>query len=151
MSRRSFVTNDPAPFAITPIRSRPERIGLFLDGIRFAAMSKKTVPQLDPTATASGLALSILVAIGGVLLGFPAIAGLAGVLAGGYLAGRLARRDGLFHGAIVGALTIVVASIAASSGNAEVTNILADTLSIVVSDVLLLGFSSLGGWLATRS
>ena len=114
-------------------------------------MDRKTVPELDPTATASGLALSILVAIGGVLLHFPAIAGLVGVLGGGYLAGRLARRDGLFHGAIVGALTIVVASIAASAGNAEVTNILGDTLSIVVSDVLLLGLSSFGGWLATRS
>jgi len=114
-------------------------------------MNRKTVPELDPTATASGLALSILVAIGGILLGFPAIAGLVGVLAGGYLAGRLAHRDGLFHGAIVGALTIVVASIAASAGNAQVTNILADTLSIVVSDVLLLGLSSFGGWLATRS
>ena len=114
-------------------------------------MNKKTVPELDPTATASGLALSIAVAMGTIWLGFPAIASLAGVFAGGYLAGRLARRDGLFHGAIVGALTIVVASIAASAGNAQVTNILADTLSIVVSDVLLLGLSSLGGWLATRS
>ncbi len=110
-------------------------------------MNKKTVPELDPTATASGLALSIVVALGSVLLGFPAIAGLAG----GYLAGRMARRDGLFHGAIVGALTIVAASIAASAGNAQVTNVLADTLSIVVSDVLLLGLSSFGGWLATRS
>ncbi len=62
-----------------------------------------------------------------------------------------ARRDGLFHGAIIGALTIVVVSIAASAGNAQVTNLLADTLSIIVSDVLLLGLSSLGGWLATRS
>ena len=114
-------------------------------------MNKKTVPELDPAATASGVALSILVAIAGVLLGFPAIAGLVGVFAGGYLAGRLAHRDGLFHGAINGALTIVVASIAASAGNAQVANVIADTLSIVVSDVLLLGLSSLGGWLATRS
>jgi uncharacterized membrane protein AbrB (regulator of aidB expression) len=114
-------------------------------------MNKKTVPELDPAATASGLALSIMVSLGSVLLDFSPIAALAGVLAGGYLAGRLARRDGLFHGAIVGALTIVVASIAASAGTAQVANILADTLSIIVSDVLLLGLASLGGWLATRS
>lgn len=122
-----------------------------MDRLRSALMQRKTVPELDATATASGLALSILVAFAAILLGFPAIGGLVGVLAGGYLAGRLARRAGLFHGAIVGALTIVVASIAASAGNAEVTNILADTLSIVVSDVLLLGLASFGGWLATRS
>ena len=114
-------------------------------------MQRKVVPELDPVATGLGVALSVLVAIGGIFLGFPAIAGLCGALAGGYLAGRLARRDGLFHGAIVGALTIVVASIAASAGEPQVSNILADTLTIVVSDVLLLGLSSLGGWLATRS
>ena len=114
-------------------------------------MNRNTVPTLDPVATGLGVALSVLVAIGGIFLGFPAIAALAGVLAGGYLAGRAARRDGLFHGAIVGALVIVVASIAASAGEPQVANILADTLTILVSDVLLLGLSSLGGWLATRS
>jgi uncharacterized membrane protein AbrB (regulator of aidB expression) len=114
-------------------------------------MRKNVVPELDPVATAVGVALSVLVAIGGIFLGFPAIAALGGVFAGGYLAGRIARRDGLFHGAIVGALTIVVASIAASAGQPQVSNILADTLTIIVSDVLLLGLSSVGGWLATRS
>lgn len=114
-------------------------------------MQQKVVPELDPVATGLGVALSVLVAIGGIFLGFAAIAGLVGVFAGGYLAGRLARRDGLFHGAIVGALTIVVASIAASAGEPRVSDILADTLTIIVSDVLLLGLSSLGGWLATRS
>jgi uncharacterized membrane protein AbrB (regulator of aidB expression) len=114
-------------------------------------MNRNTVPTLDPVATGSGVALSVLVAIGGIFLGFPAIAGLIGVLAGGYLAGRIARRDGLFHGGIVGALTIVAASIAASAGEPQVSNILADTLTIIVSDVLLLGLSSLGGWLATRT
>lgn len=119
--------------------------------VRFAMMQKKVVPELDPVATGLGVALSVLVAIGGIFLGFPAIAALCGALAGGYLAGRLARRDGLFHGAIVGALTIVTASIAASAGEPQVSSILADTLTIVVSDLLLLGLSSIGGWLATRS
>jgi uncharacterized membrane protein AbrB (regulator of aidB expression) len=114
-------------------------------------MTQRTVPEVDPVATASGLALSIVVAIAGVFLGFPAIPGLCGVAAGGYVAGRVARRDGLFHGAIVAALAIVLISAAASAGNANVSNILADTLSIVVSDVLLLLFGSAGGWLATRS
>ena len=151
MSRRSFVTT------IRHLsRSRRSALGLsgsvsFWTTYASAQVNRKTVPELDPTATASGLALSIVVAIAVILLGFPAIAALVGVFAGAYLAGRVARRDGLFHGAIVGALTIVVASIAASAGNTQVTNILADTLSIVVSDVLLLGLSSFGGWLATRS
>lgn len=114
-------------------------------------MTQRTMPEVDPVATASGLLLSILVAIGGIFLGIPAIAAIAGVAAGGYLAGRLARRDGLFHGAIVGVLAIIAASFAASAGNSNVTDVLVDTLTIVVSDVLLLGSGSFGGWLATRS
>jgi len=102
-------------------------------------------------AVIAGLALSVVVAILAIFLGFPAIGALAGVAAGGYAAGRMAGRDGLYHGAIVGMLAIIVASIAASAGNENVTNVLADTLSIVAIDVLILSFSSVGGWLSTRS
>jgi uncharacterized membrane protein AbrB (regulator of aidB expression) len=109
------------------------------------------MPELDARAVAAGLALSILVAILAIFLGFPAIGALGGVALGGYVAGRMAGRDGLYHGAIVGMLAIIAASIAASAGTASVTNVLADTLSIIVSDVLILSFSSVGGWLSTRS
>jgi len=109
------------------------------------------MPELDMRAVLAGLALSVVVAIAAIFLGFPVIGALVGVAAGGYTAGQLAGRDGLYHGAIVGMLAIIVASIAASAGNANVTNVLADTLSIVVSDVLILSFSSVGGWLSTRS
>jgi hypothetical protein len=114
-------------------------------------MTQKALPEVDPIAAASGVALSVLVAVAGSFLGFPAIAGLAGVAAGGYLAARLARRDGLFHGAVVGVIAIILASVAASAGNTAVSNVLADTVTIIVSDVLVLGFASVGGWLATRS
>ena len=102
-------------------------------------------------AVIAGLALSVVVAILAIFLGFPAIGALAGVAAGGYAAGRMAGRDGLYHGAIVGMLAIIVASIAASAGNETVSSALADTLTIVVSDVLFLLSSSAGGWIATRS
>ena len=151
-------TIDPAPFAIPPIRSRPERIGFFLGSrpgawmdVRSPAMRERTLPELDARATAAGLALTILVAVSLAVLGFPPISSLLGVVAGGYTAGRMAGRDGVFHGAIVGALSIVIASIAASAGNSTVTNVLVDTATIIVSDVLLLLASSAGGWLATRS
>lgn len=114
-------------------------------------MHKRNVPELDPVATASGVALSIVVSIGVVFLGFPPITALVGVVAGGYLAGRLAGRDGLYHGALVGVLTIIAASFASSAGNDRVNNIWVDTLTIVVSDVLLLVSASVGGWFATRS
>jgi hypothetical protein len=109
------------------------------------------MPEVDARAVASGIALTILVAAVVISLGFPPISSLLGVAAGGYVAGRMAGRDGLFHGAVIGALSIIVASVLASAGQETVTNLLADTLTIVVSDVVLLLSSSVGGWLATRS
>jgi hypothetical protein len=114
-------------------------------------MTKRTMPDVDPAAAAAGLAVSILVAVTGVLLGYPAISAISGVTAGGYLAGRIARRDGLFHGAVVGIVAIILTSVLSSAGNENVSNILVDTVTIVVSDVLLLLSASAGGWLSTRS
>ena len=114
-------------------------------------MTTRTMPDVDPPAAAAGLALSVVVAVIGVLLGYPVVSGIVGVAAGGYLAGRVARRDGLFHGAIVGILAIILTSVAASAGNENVSNIFIDTVSIVVSDVVLLLSASSGGWLSTRS
>ena len=109
------------------------------------------MPEVDARGVATGLSLTILVAILLAIFGFPPISALIGLVAGGYAAGRMAGRDGLFHGAAVGVLSIIVASIAASAGNSTVSNVLADTLTIVVSDVLFLLSASAGGWLATRS
>lgn len=114
-------------------------------------MATRAVPEVDPVATASGVALSIMVAVAVILLRFPPITALAGAAAGAYLAGRLAGRDGLFHGGLVGILMIVAVSFASSAGNDAVNDLWADTLSIVVSDVLLLLVSSVAGWLSTRS
>ena len=114
-------------------------------------MRERTMPELDARAVGAGIALTILVAILLATFGFPPVSALLAVAAGGFLAGRMAGRDGLFHGAVVGVLAIIAASIAASAGNATVSNVLADTLTIVVSDVLFLLSASAGGWLATRS
>ena len=109
------------------------------------------MPELDARAAAAGISLTILVAVLLATFGFPPVSALLAVAAGGSVAGRMAGRDGLFHGAVVGVLSIIAASIAASAGNETVSNALADTLTIVVSDVLFLLSSSAGGWIATRS
>ena len=109
------------------------------------------MPELDARAAAAGISLTILVAVLLATFGFPPVSALLAVAAGGFVAGRMAGRDGLFHGAVVGVLSIIAASIAASAGNETVSSALADTLTIVVSDVLFLLSSSAGGWIATRS
>ncbi len=109
------------------------------------------MPTLDARAAVSGFALSILVAVLGFFLGFPPIGIGIGALAGGYAAGRMARRDGLFHGAVVGAIDVVALAILTTIGTAAVPNVVIDTVATILSDALLLALAAVGGWLATRS
>jgi len=143
--------DDPTPFAISPIRSRPERIGFFLRDVRFHAMRARSAPSVDARATIAGLALSILAAAIGFFLGFPAIGAWLGAVGGGYVAGRISGRDGLFQGAIVGALEVVGLAFVSTAASTAAANIVVDTVATIVSDALLLGLAALGGWVATRS
>jgi hypothetical protein len=109
------------------------------------------MPELDARATVAGVALSVLVASGGFFLGFPAIGVWAGALAGGYTGGRMAGRDGLFHGAIVGAADVIALAIVSTAGSAAASNVDVDTAATILSDALLLVLAAIGGRLATRS
>jgi hypothetical protein len=122
-----------------------------LRDVGFVAMRERAMPSVDWRAAVAGLSLSIVVAVGGLFLGFPAIGAWIGALSGGYLGGRMAGRDGLFCGAIVGALDVVALAIATTAASAAASNVVVDTVATIVSDLLLLGLAALGGWLATRS
>ena len=109
------------------------------------------MPKLDVRATAAGVALSVMVAILGFFFGFPPVGELIGAGAGGYLAGRMAARDGLFHGGAVGVIDVVGLAIVTAAGSASVPNVVIDTAATLLTDALLLGLAALGGWVATRS
>jgi hypothetical protein len=109
------------------------------------------MPALDAPAAAAGLALSVVVAALGFFLGFPAIGELIGGGAGGYLAGRIAGRDGLFHGGAVGAMDIIALALVTTAGSSSLPNVVVDTVATLLSDVLVLAVAALGGWIATRS
>jgi hypothetical protein len=109
------------------------------------------MPKLDVRATAAGVALSVVVAGLGFFLGFPPIGVWVGALAGGYVGGRAAGRDGLFHGAVVGAIGVVALAILTTAASATVSNVVVDTVATIVSDVLVLALATIGGRLATRS
>ena len=109
------------------------------------------MPKLDVRATTTGVALSVVGAALGFFLGFPAIGVWIGALAGGYLGGRMAGRDGLFHGAVVGAIDVVALAILTTAASANVSNVVVDTVATIVSDVLVLALATMGGRLATRS
>ena len=74
-----------------------------------------------------------------------------GALGGRYLGGRMAGRDGLFHGAVVGAIDVVALAILTTAASANVSNVVVDTVATIVSDVLVLALATMGGRLATRS
>ena len=114
-------------------------------------MRGRSAPSVDRRATIAGLSLSIMVAAIALFLGFPGIGAWIGAFVGGYVGGRMAGRDGLFHGAIVGALEVVALAIVTTAASTAVANVVVDTVATIVSDALLLGLATLGGWLATRS
>lgn len=109
------------------------------------------MPELDARAAAAGVALSIVVAVLGLFLGFTQIFEFLGAGAGGYVAARMAGRDGLFHGAMVGVVDVVILAIIATASSASRPDVVVDTLATIVSDVLILALASVGGRLATRS
>ena len=109
------------------------------------------MPTLDARAAVAGVALSVLVAGAGFFLGVPAIGVWIGALGGGYLGGRMAGRDGLLHGSVVGAADVIALAIVSTAGSAAASNVVVDTAATILSDALLLVLAAIGGRLATRS
>jgi hypothetical protein len=114
-------------------------------------MTARPMPKLDVGAATGGALLSGLVAVLGFFLGFPPIGELIGAGVGGYLAGRMAGRDGLFHGGAVGVIDVIGLAIFTAVGSATAPNVVVDTVATLLSDGLLLALAALGGRLANRS
>ena len=114
-------------------------------------MSGRTQPRIVWIAVLSGFVLSVTVTIAGALLGDPTVASAAGVAAGGYLAGRLAKTGGLFQGAVVGVLWVLAEALGPDLLASSAPDLAVDTAATVIRDAVLLALGASGGWLATRS
>ena len=93
------------------------------------------MPPIDRRAVLVGAILSLLLSLPGLAL--------VGALVGGFAAGAVARRDGAYHGALVGIATILAVALLPIPGPAE-------TAEILAFDALLIGIGAAGGWLAAR-
>ena len=119
-------------------------------------MPERAMPGIDWTAVLLGavaavvVALAILVGSGAARTDVGPVAEIAGVAAGGYIAGWRARRAGVAHGALVGAATIIVLGLGILPQPGAATSVVADTALTVLSDVVVLAAGAAGGWLATR-
>ena len=119
---------------------------------------KPPPPRLEWTAFGWGLIVAVALGLGLLavanavrLPGLSLIAPMIGCAAGGFVAGKQAKHDGLYHGAFVGSGWIAFEAFGlvptvVGAGDGGVT----ETLTIIVVDVTLLAIASLGGLLATR-
>jgi len=80
---------------------------------------------------------------------FGIAAPLCGIALGGYLAGKLAKYVGLYHGALVGVGYVLVEAIGLAPAPLESAGDgLTEGLSIIAGDALLLALAALAGWIA---
>ncbi len=120
---------------------------------------ERPAPRLQLTALAGGVFLAVFVGLSiftlGAALGAPVlglVAPIIGCGCGGFLAGKLAKTAGLYHGAFTGAGWIAleafgVVPTVAGAGLAT----LEETVAIILVDVLLVAAATAGGWLAVRA
>ncbi len=150
-SRRSFISR-LAPFANPPIRvGLADRFSFFSGTL--PSIEGRTLPPLQWRAVIAGVAVAFVTALVArtLLAPVPGIAAsILGVALGGYLAGKLAKSGGLYHGAVVGAGWIVLEALGLVPTAYDSPDALTDTLVVTALDVLTLLAGSAAGWLAWR-
>lgn len=102
----------------------------------------------------AGSATAVVITVAGSILLAP-IPGSAltilGIGLGGFVAGKWAKIAGSYQGALAAVGWIVVAAIGLIPTPGYGSNVFADTVVIIVFDVIALAVGSFGGWLADRA
>lgn len=97
----------------------------------------------------AGTAVALIVAIVMRAL-LPPLAGFAatmiGIALGGFVAGKWAENAGLYHGAAVGVAWIVLEAVGVLPSPSYSSEVIVDTATVIVIDVVILAVASLGGW-----
>ena len=114
-------------------------------------MERRSVPPVRWRAVLAGCAVAVLVALVGrsLLAPIPGVAAtIIGVGMGGYVAGKLAKTAGLYHGALVGVSWIALEALGAVPSASYASDVLADTVIVIALDVATLVAGAIGGWIA---
>jgi len=109
------------------------------------------MPPLRWPAILAGVALAVATALltAAVLPPIPAaIASVFGLFISGLLAGKLATAARVYHGAVVGAGYVICEALGIVPGGGFLADPVADTVAVIVSDVLRIAVAALGGWCA---
>ena len=122
-----------------------------LDGIA----QQRPLPAINQIAVAAGVVVAATVASFLRLAAAPTAsifgiaAPLCGIALGAFLAGKVAKYGGLYHGALVGVGYVLVEAIGLAPAPLEPSGDgLAEGLSIIAGDALMLALAALSGWIA---
>ena len=116
---------------------------------------QRALPPINQIAVAAGVlvaatvasVLRVAVAPGASIFGIAAP--LCGIALGAILVGKVAKNAGLYHGALVGVGYVLVEAIGLAPAPFEPSGDgLAEGLSIIAGDALLLAAAVLAGWIA---
>ena len=116
---------------------------------------RRALPPIRQIAVIAGVVVAALIAsvlrlaTGPTAAIFGIAAPLCGIALGAFLAGKLAKYAGLYHGALVGVGYVLIEAIGLVPAPLEPSGDgLAEGLSIIAGDALLLALAALVGWIA---
>jgi peptidoglycan/LPS O-acetylase OafA/YrhL len=122
-----------------------------LDGIA----QQRALPAINQIAVAVGVLVAVTIASVLRLAASPTAsifgiaAPLCGIGLGAFLAGKVAKNAGLYHGALVGVGYILIEAIGLAPAPLEPSGDgFAEGLSVIAGDALVLAVASLAGWIA---
>src|SRR5712691_6152405 len=122
-----------------------------LDGIA----QQRALPHINQTAVAAGVLVAATIASLLRLAAtapasiFGIAAPLCGIALGAFLAGKVAKNGGLYHGALVGVGYVLVEAIGLAPAPLEPSgSAFGEGLSVIAGDALVLALAALAGWIA---
>ena len=134
---------------------RPRGSVSFCPSTLHGIAQQRTLPPIKQIAVVAGL---VVAALGATLIRivapptapiFGIAAPLCGIAVGGYLAGKLAKNAGAYHGALVGVGYVIVEAIGLAPAPFDPSGDgFGDTVSVIVGDAMVLALGALAGWIA---
>jgi len=117
---------------------------------------QRALPPINQIAVAAGVLVAATIAsILRLAASSPAsifgiAAPLCGIALGAFLAGKVAKNGGLYHGALVGVGYVLVEAIGLAPAPLEPSGVgVAEGLSVIAGDALVLAVAVLAGWIAS--
>jgi len=117
---------------------------------------QRALPPINQIAVAAGVLVAATIAsvlrlpAGPTASIFGIAAPLCGIAFGAFLAGKVAKNGGLYHGALVGVGYVLVEAIGLAPAPLEPSGVgIAEGLSVIAGDALVLAVAVLAGWIAS--